>query len=58
MPGKSIDINLRRQFTHLQAVHEWSGSRFVLSLDMEKAFDSVDWEWLLCWVGWNSGLGS
>lgn len=43
MKGKSTDTNLCRLFTHLQVSHKVMGTRAVVSLNMAKAFDSVDW---------------
>lgn len=46
MPGKSTDTNLRL-FTHLQLLGPDAGTRIVVSIDIEKAFDSVDWGYML-----------
>lgn len=46
MPGKSTDTNLRRLFTHLQLQSRNANSRVVVSIDFEKAFDSVDWRFM------------
>lgn len=46
MPGKSTDTNLHSLFTHLQISHKTTGTRAVVSLDMAKAFDSVDWGYM------------
>lgn len=46
MPGKSTDTNLRRLFTHLQLPPNNSESRIVVSIDIAKAFDSVDWQFM------------
>lgn len=43
MPGKSTDTNLRRVFTHLQLPNLEQPTRVLVSIDIEKAFDSVDW---------------
>lgn len=47
MPGKSTALNLRRLFMNTQAVHEDVGSRVIVSLDAAKAFDSIEWNFLL-----------
>lgn len=46
IPAKSTDTNLRRLFAHLQIAHPNSGAIVVVSFDMEKAFDSVDWTYM------------
>lgn len=46
MPGKSTDTNLRRLFTHLQLSPTDSDTRIVVSTDIGKAFDSVDWTFM------------
>ncbi|KAM9320225.1 LOW QUALITY PROTEIN: X-linked retinitis pigmentosa GTPase regulator [Gastrophryne carolinensis] len=46
MPGRTTGINLRRLFSNLQIRHDNAGSRVVISLDNEKAFDSVEWPYL------------
>lgn len=46
MPGKSTDINLRRVFTHLQLPPTESSTRVMVTLDIEKALDSVAWPFM------------
>lgn len=46
MPGKSTDTNLRRIFTHLRLPHACQSTRVLVSNDIEKAFDSVDWQYM------------
>lgn len=46
MPGKSTDTNLCRIFTNLQISHEAVGIRAVVSLDMAKVFNLVDWGYM------------
>lgn len=46
IPQKSTDTNLCRLFAHLQISHTNSGARVIVSLDMAKAFDSVDWHYM------------
>lgn len=46
MPGKSMDTNLRRVFTHLQVPHVGLPTRVLVSIDIEKAFDSLDWQYM------------
>lgn len=43
MRGKSTDTNLRRLFTHIQLPQTEMDTRIVVSIDIEKALDSVDW---------------
>lgn len=46
MANRSIDINLRRLHTNSHAQHLNQSSRVVELLDIEKAFDSVEWSFL------------
>lgn len=46
MTNRSTDINLRRLQTNIHAQHLNVGSRVVASLDIEKAFDAVEWPFL------------
>lgn len=46
MAHKSTDINLSRLFMNIQANHKKQGSRFIASLDIEKALDTVEWPFL------------
>lgn len=46
MPQKTRYINLRRLFTNLHTQYINEGSRTVASLDIEKAFDTVEWPFL------------
>lgn len=62
MAHKSTDINLCRFFTNIHTPYSNYGSRVVASLDMEKAFNTVEWPFLwetlhrigfpLCFTGW------
>lgn len=56
IPQKSTDTNLRRLFAHLQIDHDNAGTRTVVSLEMSKAFDSVEWNYMLA-VLRHMGLG-
>lgn len=42
MTGRGTDINIRRLFTYMASADEHSPG-LVVSLDTEKAFDSVEW---------------
>lgn len=46
MPRKSTDVNLRRLYTNIHAQHHNTGTRTIASLDIEKAFDTVEWPFL------------
>lgn len=43
MPGKGTDIQPLRLFLNLSIPYDNCGQRVIVSLDGEKAFDSVDW---------------
>uniref|UniRef100_A0A803JYV6 Reverse transcriptase domain-containing protein n=1 Tax=Xenopus tropicalis TaxID=8364 RepID=A0A803JYV6_XENTR len=47
MPNRSTNINIRRLFTNIHANHANKGSHTIVSLDAAKAFDSVEWPYLL-----------
>uniref|UniRef100_A0A803K361 Reverse transcriptase domain-containing protein n=1 Tax=Xenopus tropicalis TaxID=8364 RepID=A0A803K361_XENTR len=54
MPARATDINIRRLFNNLCVRHQNSGTRVVVALDTEKAFDTVYWPYLwevLQWFG-------
>lgn len=46
MVDRATDVNLRRLFTNIHAQHLNEGSLVVASLDIEKAFDAVEWPFL------------
>lgn len=46
MPAKNTAFNLRRLFMNLQAKHDQVGSRVLVSLDVAKTFDFVEWDYL------------
>lgn len=46
LPGSCAQMNVRRLFVNLQALHDNSGARVVASLDTKKAFDLVEWPYL------------
>ena len=46
MPQKSTATNLRRLYLNMQVQAENGGRRALLSLDANKAFDSVSWRYL------------
>lgn len=46
MPKRTTDVNLRRLFTNIHAQHNNSGTRAIALLDIEKAFDTVEWPFL------------
>lgn len=43
MPGRSTDINIRRLFANIHAPHTNQGTRTIATLDIKKAFDTVEW---------------
>lgn len=47
MPGKSTDINIRRVFTHVQLPPDETVSRVLVTLYIEKAFDTVQWNYMM-----------
>lgn len=47
MPKKATDINIRRVYTHTQLGAESSSGRAVVFFDLEKAFDSIDWGYMI-----------
>ena len=46
MPGKGTDISLRRLYTNVSCVGMGDSPGVVASFKAEKAFDSVEWEFL------------
>lgn len=46
MPQKMTDINLRGLHVNIHAHYANEGSRMVASLDIEKAFDTIEWPFL------------
>ena len=46
LPQRTTDINLRRLYTNIHTHHTQEGSRTVASLDIEKAFDKIEWPFL------------
>lgn len=44
--NRSTSLNIRRAFLNLQSPTENEGSRAVLTLDVSKAFDSVEWGYI------------
>lgn len=49
IPNRSTSINIRRAYLNLQSPAGTRSSRAVLTLDIAKAFDSLEWEYLW-WV--------
>lgn len=43
MSRKSTNIIICRLFTNIQSQHTNIGTRVVASLDIEKAFDTIEW---------------
>lgn len=46
LPGRSTDINIRRLFSNIHVPHTNQGTRTIATLDMKKAFDTVEWVYL------------
>lgn len=46
MPQKPTDINLRRVFTHDELHPDSPDEQVLVFLDLEKALDSVDWQYM------------
>lgn len=46
MPEKSTDTNQRRVITHLQVPHDNQSTRVLVSIDIEKVFEAVDWQYM------------
>lgn len=47
IPNRSTSINIRRVFLNTQIPTDNGGSRAILALDAAKAFDSLEWDYLL-----------
>lgn len=46
MPKTGTEINLRRVFTHTQLGTDISNGGILFFLDLEKAFNSIDWQYM------------
>lgn len=51
MPNSATSINIRKAYLNLQVPMSNTGSRAILSLDVTKAFDSLEWQYLLQVLG-------
>lgn len=47
MPGKNTTFNTKSLFMNLQASHDLIGTRVIVALDATKAFDVVEWGYLM-----------
>lgn len=47
MPQRTTDVDLRRLYTNIHTHHIQEGATTVAPLDIEKAFDTI--EWLFLW---------
>ena len=48
VPGRQPFFNLRRLFNVMYSTHSTQQPEVILSLDAEKAFDRIEWEYLTC----------
>lgn len=46
MSGRTTIVNLRRLHTNIHVSHPNIGFRVIASLDIEKAFDTLEWPFL------------
>lgn len=46
MPWRTTDVNLRTLYRNIHTHHVYKGSRTVAFLDIEKAFDTIEWPFL------------